>query len=45
MTRLQCSAFFLFLCFAGSLRAQQPAPAGGSSYQLKPSPKTVAWGY
>jgi len=45
MTRFQCSALLLFVCFAGSLNAQQPAQAGGNSYQLKPSPKTVAWGY
>src|SRR5215469_11405275 len=25
--------------------AQQPAPSGGQTYQLKPSPKTVVWGY
>ena len=45
MTRLQCSAFFLFLCFAAPLRAQQAAPTAGNSYQLKPSPKTATWGY
>ena len=45
MTRLRCSAVFLIVCFAGPLRAQQSAQAAGNSYQLKPSPKTVAWGY
>jgi acetamidase/formamidase len=45
MTRLQCSAVFLFLCFAALLRAQQPAPPAAGSFQLKPSPKTVTWGY
>jgi acetamidase/formamidase len=45
MTRLQCSAFFLFLCFAAPLRAQQAVPTAGNSYQLKPSPKTATWGY
>jgi len=45
MTRLQCSAVILFVCFAAPLRAQQPARPAGDSYQLKPSPKTAAWGY
>ncbi len=49
MTRLQCFVVFLLVCFANSLGAQQVAPQnarpGGDSYQLKPSPKTVAWGY
>jgi acetamidase/formamidase len=45
MTRLQCLALFLFVCVAVSLRAQQSAGTAGENYQLKPSPKTVAWGY
>src|ERR1700680_4262833 len=45
MTRFKCSAVFLFVCFAAPLRAQQPARPAGGSYQLKPSPKTVAWGF
>jgi acetamidase/formamidase len=45
MTRLQWSAVFLFVCFAAPLRAQQSARAAGDSYQMKPSPKTVTWGY
>src|SRR5450759_3281955 len=45
MTRLQCSAVLLSVCFAASLRAQQPARPAGDSYQLKPSPKTATWGY
>ncbi len=45
MTRLHCSAFFLFVCFAAPLCAQQSAQPGGNFYQLKPSPKTATWGY
>jgi acetamidase/formamidase len=45
MTRLQSIAVLVCLCFAVSLRAQQPAPSSGASYQLRPSPKTIAWGY
>jgi acetamidase/formamidase len=45
MTRLQCAAVFLLVCFAAPLRAQQPARPAGGSYQLKPSPKTATWGY
>ena len=45
MTRLQCGTIFLALCMAAPLRAQQAARAAGESYQLKPSPKTVSWGY
>ena len=45
MTRLQCSALFLFACFAAPMCAQQSAQPGGDSFQLKPSPKTATWGY
>ena len=45
MTRWQCLAVVLCTCFSGPLRAQQSARASGDTYQLKPSPKTVAWGY
>ena len=45
MTRLNCSAFFLFMCFAAPLSAQQSAQPSGNFYQLKPSPKTATWGY
>lgn len=45
MTRLQRSTVLLFACFAAPLRAQQPARPAADSYQLKPSPKTVAWGF
>ena len=45
MTRLKCSAFFLFVCLSVSLRAQQAAQPADNSYQLKPSPKTATWGY
>ncbi|HEX4643263.1 MAG TPA: hypothetical protein VH161_07340, partial [Candidatus Acidoferrales bacterium] len=45
MKRLQSLAVFLLVCVAAPSQAQQPAPSYGSSYQLKPSPKTVAWGY
>jgi len=38
-------AFFLFTSFAASLPAQQPAASRGDVYQLKPTPKTVAWGH
>jgi hypothetical protein len=38
-------AIFLCACFAVPLRAQQPAGSGGQTYQLKPTPKTVVWGY
>jgi len=34
----------LFACLAGSANAQQPT-AAGQVYQLKPTPKTVVWGY
>jgi acetamidase/formamidase len=45
MTRLKWSAVFLFVCFTPLVRAQQAARVAGDSYQLKPSPKTVAWGF
>jgi acetamidase/formamidase len=45
MTRLQWSAIFLIVCSTVPIRAQQPARPAGDSYQLKPSPMTVAWGY
>ena len=45
MTRLRWSAVFLLVCFTAPVRAQQTALISGGSYQLKPSPKTVAWGY
>jgi acetamidase/formamidase len=45
MTRLKWSAVFLLVCLAISTPAQQPAGVGGNFYQLKPSPKTVAWGF
>src|ERR1700688_1340696 len=45
MTRWQCLAVLLHFCFAGPLRAQQSARPTGDNYQLKPSPRTVAWGY
>jgi acetamidase/formamidase len=32
-------------CVVAPIRAQQPAESGGAFYQLKPSPKTVTWGY
>jgi acetamidase/formamidase len=38
-------ATFLFACFTFPLRAQQPAASAGQVYQLKPTPKTVVWGY
>src|SRR6195256_2272761 len=45
MTRHVALATFLFACFASPLCAQQPAASGGQTYQLKPTPKTVTWGY
>src|SRR3984893_2675821 len=45
MTRHVALATFFFACFAVPLCAQQPAAPGGQTYQLKPSPKTVTWGY
>jgi len=47
MSPLQRSLALLAACLAVPLGApaQQSAPASGSSYQLKPTPKTVAWGY
>jgi acetamidase/formamidase len=44
MSGFRHCAFLLMLCFVVSLPAQQSAPPG-NAYQLKPSPKTVAWGY
>src|ERR1700676_1433651 len=45
MTRHVVLATFFFACFAVPLCAQQPAAPGGKTYQLKPTPKTVTWGY
>jgi hypothetical protein len=45
MRRFVAPAFFLFTSFAASLPAQQPAASRGDVYQLKPTPKTVAWGH
>jgi len=45
MKRFACTAIFLFVCSAPLLRAQEPARPVSEPYQLKPSPKTVAWGY
>jgi len=45
MKRYAVLATILFACFAVPLCAQQPAASGGQTYQLKPTPKTVTWGY
>ncbi len=45
MRFLAGSAILFVLCVSQVLRAQEPAQSGGATYQLKPSPKTVAWGY
>ena len=45
MTRHTVLAAFLFACFTTTLCAQQPAGSPGQTYQLKPTPKTVTWGY
>jgi acetamidase/formamidase len=44
MSGIRRCVFFLLLCFGIPLPAQQSTPPG-NAYQLKPSPKTVAWGY
>jgi acetamidase/formamidase len=45
MTRHVVLATFLFVCLAAPLCAQQPVGSAGQIYQLKPTPKTVTWGY
>lgn len=45
MIRTLYAAVFLFICCTPSLHAQEPARQSGNSFQLKPSPSTVAWGY
>ncbi len=45
MTRHVVLRTFLFVCLAAPLRAQQPVGSAGQIYQLKPTPKTVTWGY
>ena len=45
MTRNAYFAALFFVCLATTLRAQQPAGSTGTVYQLKPTPKTVTWGY
>jgi len=45
MTRYAVVAALLFMSLTVSLGAQQPAGSAGAVYQLKPSPKTVVWGY
>ena len=45
MIRYAFLTTFLCVCLATSLRAQQPAGSAGTFYQLKPTPKTVVWGY
>jgi acetamidase/formamidase len=49
MSRLHRWAILAAMCCTAPLHAQQsaqePARTAGDSYQLKPSPKTVAWGY
>lgn len=41
--RILLASLAVFL--VAPLRAQAPAQASGNFYQLKPTPKTVAWGY
>src|SRR5260221_12553221 len=38
---MRCIAFLSMILLTPSIHAQQPS----STYQLKPTPKTVAWGY
>ncbi len=45
MLRFAILITFLFTCSAPRLAGQQSTTPGGQFYQLKPSPKTVAWGY
>src|SRR5207302_6994353 len=45
MTRLAAPALFLFAYLASPLRAPQSSAPAGQVYQLKPTPKTVVWGY
>lgn len=43
--RFLALAAFLVTCTFAPLHAQQPAESGGAIYQLKPTPKTITWGY
>jgi len=43
--RFAVTAIFLLACLGAPLKAQQSTPPAGQVYQLKPTPKTVAWGY
>jgi acetamidase/formamidase len=45
MTRFATLALFLLACLAAPSKAQQSPAQGGQVYQLKPTPKTVVWGY
>src|ERR1700686_5847247 len=45
MMRFAVPAIFLLAYLGAPLKAQQSAPPGGQVYQLKPTPKTVTWGF
>ncbi|PYU27712.1 MAG: acetamidase [Acidobacteria bacterium] len=45
MTRSAAPALFLFAYLAVPCQAQQSTAPAGQIYQLKPTPKTVVWGY
>lgn len=45
MRRLIVMAVILALSAAGFVHAQQQRASSGQAYQLKPTPKTVEWGY
>ena len=45
MTRLAAPALLMFAYLAAPLKAPQSTTQGGQVYQLKPTPKTVVWGY
>jgi acetamidase/formamidase len=45
MRRFAAVAILFGTCFVAQSRAQQPAESGGAFYQLKPTPKTITWGY
>lgn len=45
MTRFAAPALFVLTCLALSLGAQESKAPTGQVFQLKPTPKTVVWGY
>jgi acetamidase/formamidase len=45
MRRFAAGAILLLTCAVAPSRAQQSSGSEGAFYQLKPTPKTVTWGY